>query len=63
MLLVAALRRQGQEDLFEFKASLVYMVSSRIVRATQRDPVSNKPSQTKPDQTRPDQTRHYGRVC
>ena len=34
----------------EFEASLVYKVSSRIARATQRNPVSKnqKPNQTKP---------------
>ena len=30
-------------DLFEFKASLVYRVSSRTVRATKKDPVSTCP--------------------
>jgi hypothetical protein len=30
----------------EFKASLVYRVSSRIARATQRNPVSKKQKQT-----------------
>ena len=30
--LIPALRRQRQEDLCEFKASLVYMVSSRTAR-------------------------------
>jgi hypothetical protein len=40
MLLVPALRRQRQSDLSEFEASLVYRVSSRTARATQRDPVS-----------------------
>jgi hypothetical protein len=32
-------RRQRQVDLCEFKASLVYRVSSRTVKATQRNPV------------------------
>jgi hypothetical protein len=31
----------------EFKASLVYRVSSRTVRATQRNPVSKKPKEEK----------------
>jgi hypothetical protein len=31
----------------EFKASLVYRVSSRIARATQRNPVSKKKLKTK----------------
>jgi hypothetical protein len=39
MPLVLALGRQRQEDLCEFKASLVYRASSRIARATQRNPV------------------------
>jgi hypothetical protein len=37
MLLILALWRQRQEDICEFKASLVYMVSSRSVRTTQED--------------------------
>jgi hypothetical protein len=40
MPLILALRRQSQADLCEFKASLVYRVSSKTVRATQRNPVS-----------------------
>ena len=35
---------------FEFEASLVYRVSSRTARATQRNPVWKKP---KPNQTKP----------
>ena len=34
--LVPALRRQGQADLWELGASLVYKVSSKIVSATQK---------------------------
>jgi hypothetical protein len=37
--LIPALRRQKQMDLCKFEASLVYRVSSRTARATQRDPV------------------------
>ena len=37
-----ALRRQSQVNICEIKASLVYRVSSRIARATQRNPVSKK---------------------
>ena len=37
MPLISALRRQRQEDLCEFKASLVYTMSSRTARATERD--------------------------
>ena len=41
--LIPALRRQRQADLWEFKASLVYRVSSRTARAvTQRNPVSKQ---------------------
>jgi hypothetical protein len=31
----------------EFEASLVYRVSSKTARATQKNPVSKKPNQTK----------------
>jgi hypothetical protein len=34
--------RQRQEDLSEFKASLIYRASSRIARATQRNPLRKK---------------------
>jgi hypothetical protein len=36
---MSVLWRQRQADLCEFKASLVYRVSSRTTRATQRNPV------------------------
>jgi hypothetical protein len=39
VLLTPALKRQRQEDLYEFKASLVYRASSRVSRATQIIPV------------------------
>ena len=39
MPLIPALGRQRQADLCEFKASLVYIVSSRPARATQGNPV------------------------
>jgi hypothetical protein len=43
MPLIPALRRQRQLDYFcETEARLIYRVSSRTVKATQRDPVSNK---------------------
>lgn len=32
--------RQGQTDLCEFLASLIYIVSSRIAKTTEKDPVS-----------------------
>jgi hypothetical protein len=42
-------------QISEFEASLVYRVSSRIARATQRKPVSNKTKQnkTKQNKTKP----------
>jgi hypothetical protein len=42
MPLIPALERQRQE---EFEASLFYRVSSRIARATQRNPVLKKQKQ------------------
>ena len=41
MPLVPALRRQRQrqEDLCEFEVNVIYRVSSRTARATQRNPV------------------------
>jgi len=42
ILLILALGRQRQADLYEFKASLVYRKSSRTASATQRNPVSKK---------------------
>ena len=38
--MIPGLRRQGQVDLCKFKASLVYRVSFRTARATQRTLVS-----------------------
>ena len=37
--LILALQRQRQVDLCKFKASLIYRVSSRRARGTQRNPV------------------------
>ena len=42
MPLIPALRRQRQMDLCQFKASLIYRVSSRTARAIQRSPVLKK---------------------
>ena len=42
MPLIPALGRERQVDLCEFEASLVYRVSSRTVRDTQRNPVSKE---------------------
>jgi hypothetical protein len=39
LTLIAALRRQRKADLGECEASLAYRVSSRIARATQRNPI------------------------
>lgn len=38
--LIPVLRGQRQVDLYKFKASLVYRMSSRIVTVTQKNPVS-----------------------
>jgi hypothetical protein len=38
-------------QISEFKASLVYKVSSRTARAIQRNPVSKKQSKTKQNKT------------
>jgi hypothetical protein len=46
MPLIPALRRQRQEDLYEFEASLVYRVSARTARTTQRN-LSRKTSKNK----------------
>ena len=46
MPLIPALGRQRQVDLCEFEASLVYKGRSRAVRATQRNPVSEKKNRT-----------------
>jgi hypothetical protein len=40
--LIPALRRQMQAGICKFEASLVYIVSSRLPKATQRNPVSKK---------------------
>jgi hypothetical protein len=46
MPLIPALEKQRQVDwFFEFEASQVYRVSSRTVRATQRNPVLKKKKQ------------------
>ena len=47
MPLILALGRQGQVDLCEFKASLVYKESSRTARAvTERNPVLKNKNKT-----------------
>jgi hypothetical protein len=45
MPLIPALGRQ-RKQISEFKASLVYKVSSRTARAIQRNPVSKKKKKT-----------------
>jgi hypothetical protein len=47
MPLIPALQTQKQVDPCEFKASLVYRSSSRIVRAMERNSVSRKKQKTK----------------
>jgi hypothetical protein len=51
MSLIPALGRQRGRQISEFEASLVYRVSSRTARTTQRNPVlkikKKKPNQTK----------------
>lgn len=39
---IPALERQREVDLWEFKVSPVYLVSSRTAEAMQRDPVSER---------------------
>jgi hypothetical protein len=48
MPLIPALgrKRQRQADLCEFKANLVYRVSSRTAKAAQRDPASKTKTKT-----------------
>ena len=41
MPLIPAFKTQRQADLLEFKASLIYIVSSRITRATVRSSLEN----------------------
>ena len=42
MPLTSVLRRQRQEDFCEFKVSLVYRVSSKTARATQKNSVQKR---------------------
>jgi hypothetical protein len=53
-LLIPALGRQRQADFYEFKGSLVYRVSFRTARATQRNPVlKTQQQQTKTKTKKP----------
>lgn len=47
MPLILALVRQKQEDLSQFKASLVYIGNSGTARTTQRDPISKNKNNNK----------------
>ena len=47
MSLSLALGRKRQADLCELEASLVYKVSSRTARATERNPVSKNQNKQK----------------
>ena len=58
-------QRQGQADYCEFKVSLVYRTSSSIAKATQRNPVSKKPTnqpENKPTMTIPRESVCYREV-
>ena len=60
MPLIMAHRRQRQVVLCEFEASLVYRVSSRIAKATEKNPVSI-PSPTKKKKKERKKERKEGR--
>jgi hypothetical protein len=47
MALIPTVQRLRQEDFCEFKASLIYRASSRIVKAIQRNLVSKQTNKTK----------------
>ena len=47
MPLILALRRYRQTYFYEFEASMVYKVSSRTVKAMERNPVSKKKKKKK----------------
>jgi hypothetical protein len=56
--LMPLLRRQTQEDSCDFKHSLLYRASSRIVKTTQRNPVlKNKTKQNKTKQNKTKQNK------
>lgn len=52
--------KESQEDLCEVKVSLVYVMSSRSVKATQRDPVSD--IITPPHQRQASSTKDYHKL-
>ena len=49
--MIPAFMRQSQVDICEFEANLVYRVSSRTIRATQRNLVLKNPN---PNQNKKD---------
>jgi hypothetical protein len=51
------LTTREQRWISEFEASLVYKVSSRTARATQRNPVSKKTNKPKTKQNKTKQTK------
>ena len=53
MPLILALARQRQADLFELEASQVHKAEHRTVRATQRNPVSEKQNQIQKQTKKP----------
>ena len=57
MSLVPVLWTQRQADLCESEASLVYRVSSRIARATQRNPVSKNQKEKKKKERKKEKKR------
>jgi hypothetical protein len=60
--LIPALGRQKQEDLCEFKASLVFIVESRTARTTQRYPAQKpNPTHTKKQNTQAQTDRQIDR--
>jgi hypothetical protein len=50
--------REAERWISEFEASLVYKVSSRTARATQRNPVSRKTKKKKKSRNAPRQLYH-----
>ena len=67
--MIPALGRQRQEDLCEFKASLVYRVYSTTARTIERDPVSaflhqpNKQKQTIKERTEDNTVIVVAEIC
>jgi hypothetical protein len=59
-LLILAIGRQRQVDLYEFKANLIYRVSSRTAKATQETLLENQ-NQTNQTTTNSTRSRSCGR--